>query len=309
MSARQRGRRGLSPAMTLTLGLLALGLFVAGIYFGFQAAKPPPPPDLSVLRPPENAPPEKAPAPEPPPALEPTEQPLDVERQPAPGKRLHPRIAIIIDDLGRSLQDLDALARLGVPLTYSVLPYEVKTSQVVAELRRRKVDYMCHLPMEAKNDHADPGPGALRLDMDHEELVAATYRALVATDGAVGVNNHMGSAISADRDAITTVLEVIHDRHLFYVDSRTGADTLGYSVARQLGMPAGERQVFLDTDPDAPSVDAQFDALLAVARQRGGAIAIGHPHPATLDVLAERIPEARTDGFEFVTVRKLLDGS
>lgn len=297
-------RRSLSRRATLALAALAVVVFAAGIYLGVELAKPPPPPDLGGVR-------RHVPRPPPPPAeaavdpgMESGE--LEILRQPPLPRAERPRIALIIDDLGRSLQDLDTLAELGIPLTYSVLPFESRTPDVVRELRRRGAEFICHLPMEAHGG-ANPGPGALLLSMDDEELRQATREALAAVDGAVGVNNHMGSGVSAQREAITTVLEVLDEEDLFYVDSRTDLDSLGYSVARRLGMPRAERQVFLDNDPDPQKIRDQFARLLKVAAERGDAVAIGHPRPETLEVLAAEVGPAREKGYDFVTVSELLE--
>ncbi len=307
-----RRRQPLSGPWKLLFAGGALALFAGGLYLGIQFAKPPPRPDFSaegVSREPEPStdrdrqtvvPDVDQPPPAPPPAA--------VLRQPSPGRRGRPRIAIVIDDLGRSIEDLDRLGALGIPLTYSVLPYESRTPQVVAELRRRGAEFLCHLPMEAQGG-ASAGPGALLLSMSHDELVAATRRALAAVPGAVGVNNHMGSAISAERRAITTVLTVIAEEGLYYIDSRTGIDTLGYSVARQLGIAAAERQVFLDAERNPEAIAREFERLLGFGTERGGAIAIAHPTPETLQVLAAVVPPAIADGFEFVTARALLESS
>jgi len=306
MTSRRRPfrRAPLARRSKLALAVAAGVLFAAGLYLGVQFAKPPPPPDFGASAP---APASAELATVEAPAV-PAPAPFEIRRQPPPALGGRPKIALIIDDLGRSVADLDALARLDVPLTYSVLPFESHTSEVVAALSRRRVEYLLHLPMEAKGG-ANPGPGALLLAMSPEELRDATRRALGAVPGAMGVNNHMGSGISAERDAITAVLSVVAEEKLYYVDSRTSADTLGYSVARQLGVPAAERQVFLDAAIEREAIHEQFDRLLDVARRRGGAIAIAHPHQETLDVLAAAIREARDEGFEFVTASALLDGA
>ncbi len=305
--------------------LLAAGatiLFAVGLYVGFELAKPPRRPDFGTapgMPAPEPIPAEQPPATGPasaeqppasgPAAAEPTLlEPLRIKRQPPPRSGGTPRIAIVIDDLGRGLRDLEALAGLGTTLTYSVLPFEARTAQVVAELRASGVEYLCHLPMEAKNGAADPGPGALRLAMSHDQLRDATKQALAAVPGAAGVNNHMGSGMAPRHEAMATVLEVLARRGLYFLDSRTSADTVGYSLARHLGIRAAERQVFLDTVRDGDVIRGQFDVLLATARKRGGAIAIAHPHPETLEILAAAIPAARAEGFEFVTVSALLEG-
>ncbi len=216
------------------------------------------------------------------------------------------KIAVVIDDLGRSVGEVDTLERLGVPLTYSVLPFEVATPEVVAELRRHGDEILCHLPMEAVHGE-NPGPGALRFGMDAGELRRATAAALDAVPGAVGMNNHMGSRVSADARSMDAVLGVLAGRKLFYLDSRTSAESVGYRVATSLGVPAAERQVFLDTDQRPEKIREQFDRMLSIARQRGAAIAIGHPHAATLAALAAEVPRAKALGYRFVPVSELLD--
>ncbi len=283
----------------LPIALVAVVLFAVGLFFGIELAKPPPPPDFA-RQPAESAPPTSEIPPE-------EAEPLLILRQPAPGGGV-PRVSIVIDDLGRSLEDLDRFAGLEIPITYSVLPFEVRTPEVVARLRRRGVELMCHLPMEAKGD-ADPGPGALYRSMSRAELASATRRALDAVPGAVGVNNHMGSGLAAEREALTAVLTVVAERDLFFLDSRTSADTLGYTLARRLGVPAAERQVFLDTSRDREFIRRQFAELLAVAEERGGAIGIGHPYPETLEILRDQVPGAVARGYRFVTASALMDGS
>lgn len=216
------------------------------------------------------------------------------------------RVAVVIDDLGRSLEDLQPLESLGVPVTYAVLPFEEQTPQVVAELRKRRVEMLLHLPMEPKNSGRDPGPGALRRGMGDDELREKTLAALKAVPGAVGVNNHMGSGLSADHGPMVTILSLLAERSLFFLDSRTSAESVGYQVALDLGMPAAERQVFLDDDLSPEAIRGQFQRLLDVARTHGAAIAIGHPFPETLAALKSEVPKAKAQGYEFVPVSYLL---
>jgi uncharacterized protein len=216
------------------------------------------------------------------------------------------RLAIVIDDLGRDTADLAALGRLGVPITYAVLPFEEHTPEVVAELRRQGAEILLHLPMEAQGGN-DPGPGALLYGMDAEELERRTTAALAAVPGASGVNNHMGSRLSADEGSMRAILGVLAQRNLFFLDSRTSAKSVGFRLASTLGVPAAERQVFLDTEPRPEAIRVQFARLLSVAHQRGSAIAIGHPFAETLAALAEEVPRAKAAGYQFVPVSYLLD--
>jgi polysaccharide deacetylase 2 family uncharacterized protein YibQ len=229
-----------------------------------------------------------------------------VELPPLPGPADGASVALLIDDLGRSLTDLDRLEALQVPLSYAVLPFESRTGEVVEELRRRREEILCHLPMESLHG-ANPGLGALRMGMTALELGWATRKALDAVPGALGVNNHMGSGITFDRSAMGAVLEVVSERGLFFIDSRTSKDTVVYELALSLGIPAAERHVFLDADPEPVAIRYQFRRLLQLARQRGSAIAIGHPHPNTVSVLASEVPAALEQGYRFVPASYLLD--
>ncbi|MDY7095334.1 MAG: divergent polysaccharide deacetylase family protein [Acidobacteriota bacterium] len=315
-----------SFAFWLVMLALAVLLFAAGYLLGGKLWGPAPPlPDSAEetagsSRPATSEPQASSPAtrpasssvrqeaPAPPSERYPPEEVVEVVAPPPgpppPGRGV--RLSLVIDDLGRSLQDLDALEALGVPVTYAVLPFEVKTPEVVEELQERGHETILHLPMEPSNG-ADPGPGALRGFMSRSQLEQATRAALAAVPGAVGVNNHMGSKLTTESDKMRTVLEVLTDRELFFLDSRTSAESVGYREAVQLGIPAAQRQVFLDGDPDLQAIRHQFRRWLDLARDRGAAIAIGHPHPYTLEVLAEEVPKARAAGYEFVPVSYLLD--
>jgi uncharacterized protein len=264
-------------------------------------------------RPPAPAAPEKAPSPgarphprrphQPPPET-PPEAPSAAPEELPPGGGA--RVGLVIDDLGRSVGDLDRLARLGVPLTYSVLPFESHTREVVAKLVSRRAEFICHLPMEPDNGK-NPGPGALSEAMSHEEMAAATRRALAAVPGAVGVNNHMGSQLSTEVGAMRAVLGVVAERGLFFLDSRTSSASVAYDTALSLGVPAAKRQVFLDDERTPAAIGEQFRRLLSLAREQGAAIAIGHPYPETFAALTAEIPRARAAGYEFVPVSYLLD--
>lgn len=301
---------------------VAACLFAGGIYLGTRLAEPPPrprlpPPEEEVLHelPPEgrsrragakpaaeSSPAAAAPAfaEAPPPSGLPA-----APRQPPPAGG-PPRIAIVIDDLGRSVAAVDALLALGERITFAVMPFESETAQVASRLRENGAEILLHLPMEARGS-ANPGPGALLLSMSRAELQSETRAALAAVPGAAGVNNHMGSALVAEPAAMTAVLEVLKAEGLFFLDSRTAADTQGYTIARRLGLPAGERQMFLDNERDTASIVKQMQELFHLARSRGGAIAIAHPYPETLSALRSELPKARAAGIEVVPVSQLLD--
>jgi polysaccharide deacetylase 2 family uncharacterized protein YibQ len=324
MISASRHRRGNGGAGRLLAALCAGTLLAVGLLVWWL--QPPPRPELGQLqrgpgrpasgdsgvRPVADVParPRPAPATEPAatsaePAAALAEPAVARERQPAPGLQGGaPRLAIIIDDLGRSVAAVEKLAAIGVQLSYAVLPFESQTPQVVAALRERGAEILCHLPMEAHG--SDAGQGALTRAMDDAELRDAAARALAAVPGAVGANNHMGSALAADLHAMDLVLGVLRDHGIFFVDSRTSPDTVAYTVARRLGLPAAERQVFLDNERTEEAIAIQLFEAVAVARQRGGAVAIAHPYPETIAVLRRELPRLRDEGLLIVPVSRLL---
>lgn len=330
---RRTRRRASNPATTLrwaALGLAGAVLFFAGLYLGAgglapsadDSAEPPAEGQTAAEASSPSSPARGTTAQARPPAADPSPGDADVdsplEEQSAepipPMPPIRPvngrsaTVALVIDDLGRSLDDLDRLRALGVPVTYAVLPFEARTAEVDAVLARRGEEVLLHLPMEPSGG-ADPGPGALTRTMSDGELVASTRDALRAVPSATGVNNHMGSELSSDRRAMNAVLGEIGSRSLFFLDSRTSSASVGYRAAQEMGIPAAERQVFLDTDADSEAIRREFRRLLALAAERGSAIAIGHPYPATLEILAQEVPRAREAGYEFVPVSYLLDRS
>ena len=309
--ARRRSRSRGSSLLLFLLGLLA----GAGALYLFRQGSPSPPSQRAEVAHQEEAAPastSKATRQEestrPKAAsdhVEPASAPVTTVPAPPEGPVQGVRVALVIDDLGTTVEELRPLLGLGVPVSYSVLPYQEQTPEVVAELRKRGAEILLHMPMEPKNGE-NPGPGALLGGMSDAEIEDKTVAALKAVPGAVGVNNHMGSKLSEEEGPMKAVLRILAGRGLFFLDSRTSAETVGYKVARELGIPAAERQVFLDGDPTPQAIEKQFQRLLDLARTHGAAIAIGHPHPETLAALEREVPKAKAEGYEFVPVSYLL---
>lgn len=304
-----RGGAGASRGVLAFLALVALAAVAVAVWLERKPAANPAPPTTQAKPSPRQ--------PKPPVTKGRQGAPAEPDRRPAGpaqeagaprGQGSAGRIALVIDDLGRSVADIERLSTLGVPLSYSVLPFESHTPEVVAALEQRGAEVLCHLPMEPDGG-ANPGPGALTAGMPAAELTAAAGRALDAVTGAVGVNNHMGSRTSADPQAMRAILQVVAGRQLFFLDSRTSAASVGYRLAREMGLPAAERQVFLDPERREEAIRAQFERLLGLARERGAAIAIGHPYLETFAVLQAELPKARAAGFEVVPVSYLLESA
>jgi len=160
--------------------------------------------------------------------------------------------------------------------------------------------------MEPLSKSFDAGPSPLDVGMSGDEVLQRLRWDLARFDGYVGINNHMGSRFTADAEALQPVMQELHQRGLLFIDSRTVAHSAGVEVARKYGVPHAGRDVFLDDEISAPAIDARLGELERVARHAGNAIAIGHPHDATLDALQRWLRDAPARGFVLVPVSAIV---
>lgn len=216
-----------------------------------------------------------------------------------------PIIAIVIDDMGLDRKRSSRMAGLRGPLTLSWLPYARDLSVQAKAARANGHELMLHMPMEP-SVKADPGPNALLVSLDKGEIVKRFRAALDSFDGYVGVNNHMGSRFTADRAALSPVLTELHRRGLLWLDSRTTPNSAGIGLAQELKMPWVGRDVFLDNVETVAAVKAQLTKTEQVAKRQGYAVAIGHPHDATIEALASWLPDVQKRGFVLVPVSAVV---
>jgi len=239
-----------------------------------------------------------------PPASLPESKPLPAATARDVGKL--PRLAIIIDDMGNNQQLGDSFIDLDLNLTFSFLPYSPATaiqSRKAAALGR---DILLHLPMEPKDNNWNPGPGALSLSMSGRELIMTMVADLAENPVVIGVNNHMGSRFTEDRQAMKTLLEFLQENNLLFVDSLTSSDSIGYELARSIGIKTARRDIFLDNEQDRNSIIDQLEKLIALAEKNGIAVGIGHPHPATLEALRD-FKEELLNRVQLVGIRELVN--
>ncbi len=196
-----------------------------------------------------------------------------------------PRIAIIIDDMGHHQKMGGELLELDLDLTFSFLPQAPFTKEQEERAWKMGRDILVHMPMEPQDLAFDPGPGALYLDASVESIVATVEENLAHVPHAIGVNNHMGSKFTADRQAMHKVLTVVQNKGLFFVDSLTVPGSLGADEARKMGIKTGSRHVFLDNSQTQKDICRQLKRLVAYAKKHGTGIGIGHPNRATINAL------------------------
>lgn len=226
--------------------------------------------------------------------------------QPAAGGEPRARVAIIFDDAGATLAQLDPILALGRPVTIAVLPGLPASQAVAARAAAAGLQVLLHLPLEAEETGRALGPGGITTDMETEAIKTQVRAGLAAIPGAVGVSGHMGSRATADRRVMAAVLAVVRERGLFFVDSRTTTRSVALNVARELSIPSAARMVFLDNEDDPAYIAGQLRQLIILAKMRGEAIGIGHVQKVTADVLRALLPEFERAGIVLVPVSSLV---
>ncbi len=213
-----------------------------------------------------------------------------------PGKAIRnyegaPRVAIIIDDIGYDRRIAENLLALDAAFTFSVLPRSPHREVLISKIASRGRELMLHLPMEPiEYPNIDPGPDALMTHMHPDRLLDRLEAHLNDMPEAAGVNNHMGSRMTARFPDMYRIFSVLKERRLFFIDSYTTPDSACLPSARLMRIPFAQRDVFLDHSLDPADVRSQIHRLIRLAEIYGEAVAIGHPHPVTYAVLKKELP-------------------
>lgn len=226
--------------------------------------------------------------------------------QEADAPRELPAISIIIDDLGyRRLDGLRAIELPG-PVAYAILPHTPYASRLAGVAFQLDKEVLLHVPMESTIGK-ELGPGGLTSGMARREVQAILEAGLASVPHVSGINNHMGSSLTRELPAMGWVMEWMHrNGELYFVDSVTAADSVALRSAHDAGLHAIARDVFLDPTPDTDTIRRQFQRLIALAREQGTGLAIGHPYPETLQVLRRVLLKPSHYGVELVPVRELI---
>ena len=289
---------GKSSFFKALAGMAILIALVVAIGFLIYHLAPP------KLQPPAAKPPKAVtPAPKKKPTFEiyPKEKPATVQPlakkdiptpipKPPPGKVL-PSVALIIDDLGYDKRIAKKFAQLNVAMTFSILPHS-PFQQPIARLAQSKgLEIMIHMPMEPMEyPQVDPGPGTLLTSMSPDELIDQLDQNLDTLPGAKGVNNHMGSRMTSESTQMYQIFSILKKRGLFFIDSRTTAESLCEPSARLFQVPFAQRDVFIDHHLKPDFIRNQIKQLIRIAQKNGEAVGIMHPHSTTLKVLQEMLP-------------------
>lgn len=238
---------------------------------------------------------------------------LDKTEEPIAEKKIYqytqPRgqgkVAIIIDDMGITLRS-KLVEILPAPLTLAYLPYAKDLPARTKRAKENGHELMVHIPMQPMSNTTDPGPHALKANQSKAILTENLNWNLSRFEGFVGVNNHMGSRITQDQNAMNHIMKHLKKRNLFFIDSRTIGTSIAAQTARDNGLAYAERDIFLDHEITPEFIQGALKKLEQKAYDQGYAIAIGHPHKETIEALKKWIPTLESKNLTLVPASALI---
>ena len=224
----------------------------------------------------------------------------DLPELPSKGK-----LIFVFDDAGHNLEQLQYFLDLPFPCTIAVLPKLPNSRETAKRIRAAGKELILHQPMQAVNPNIDPGKGAVKPGMNREEIKKIVASNVEEIGPIAGMNNHEGSLITSDEEAMEAVLELCREKNIYFLDSRTSSKSVVPQVAKKLNMSIWERAVFLDNKRDKAYMKKQIIDGLEIASQRGEAIMIGHVFTVDLAILLkEMYSDLTQEGYTFSTISK-----
>lgn len=210
-------------------------------------------------------------------------------------------LSLIIDDLGQNLpRDRRVLALPG-PVTTAVMPDTPHAAEFAREAHKAGKIVILHMPMDPAT-----GPFAWHPDLPVDELEKRLNAAFKAVPYTSGINNHMGSRMTSQPQAMAWLMDNLQQRHKFFVDSRTSAQTVAAAEAQKIGLASVSRDVFLDDVRTEQAITTQLEAAIKLAHKQGSAVMIGHPYPQTLAVLERELPRLEAQGIDWIDIRQMI---
>lgn len=290
MARRRRGQKGTSRKSSRTEKLLATGIVLALLIIIFYLfwARPATQQKIAQKQPPRHE-----------------DTTLEAKK---PKFEKHVSVAIIIDDLGQDINQARAILSLGSGITLSVMPGLPHSREIALLAAKNGNNVLLHLPMERNGHSKKPEAwGTIRSDMTPAEFIEAVRRNIDSVPYAKGVNNHEGSALTENNEAMKFLMAELKAHDLFFIDSLTSPRSIAFATAKEFGLKAGRRDVFLDNNTSDPkAIRSQLAKLVAIAKRRGWAIGIGHPHQITISELKKWTLAAEDIGIKIVPVSQLI---
>ncbi|MCK9062285.1 divergent polysaccharide deacetylase family protein [Haemophilus influenzae] len=194
------------------------------------------------------------------------------------------KLAIVIDDVGYHSKEDAAIFAMPREISVAIIPAAPYARARNQEAKSQGRDILIHMPMQPVSA-VKIEDGGLHLGMSAAQVNDRVNTAKNIVRDAIGMNNHMGSAATADPQLMTYLMTALQEKHLFFLDSRTIGKSIAGKIAKEQGVRSLDRHIFLDDSNEFADVQRQFKAAIHYARKHGSAIAIGHPRQNTIAVL------------------------
>ncbi|KIG22682.1 divergent polysaccharide deacetylase family protein [Haemophilus influenzae] len=194
------------------------------------------------------------------------------------------KLAIVIDDVGYHSKEDAAIFAMPREISVAIIPAAPYARARNQEAKSQGRDILIHMPMQPVSA-VKIEDGGLHLGMSAAQVNDRVNTAKNIVRDAIGMNNHMGSAATADPQLMTYLMTALQEKHLFFLDSRTIGKSVAGKIAKEQGVRSLDRHIFLDDSNEFADIQRQFKAAIHYARKHGTAIAIGHPRPNTIEVL------------------------
>lgn len=217
-----------------------------------------------------------------------------------------PMVAIIIDDFGNTMNNVDDFCSLDIPISFAILPKLPYSGKISWRARQAGKQVILHLPMENQRG-INPGPGTITTTMSREEVEKEFNSDLESVPGAVGFNNHEGSKATEDVELMNEIMKLAEDKGFFFIDSATSSKSVALESARKEGVASTRRNVFLDNEDNVDYICGQMQVLADRAAEKGYAVGIGHCRKNTFTAIEKMIPTLQEKGVRFVPVWDLVD--
>lgn len=217
------------------------------------------------------------------------------------------QLAIVIDDIGYRNKEDSAIYDLPNAVAVAIIPAAPYATARANKAFGQKRDILIHLPMQPQNQHLAIEAGALTVGMDQEKVSRLVQAARNQVPYAIGMNNHMGSRATTDLPLMKNLMNALAHQQLFFLDSKTAGNSVAAKTAREFGVRALERHIFLDDSDELADVQKQFNAAISYARKHGVAIMIGHPRKNSIAVLEKGLANLPAD-IQLVSISSLWRG-
>jgi len=223
-----------------------------------------------------------------------------------PKKFNNPRVAIVMDDFGYNLKDMDLFFSIREPITLSILPNLRYSRQIAGLGSSHDKETILHMPLESHNPNIREEADTIRVGMSEKDILERLKKSIGSIPGLSGVSNHEGSKATEDKQVMTAILKYLKDNDLYFLDSLTSQKSVCDEVAKAVGIRHAKRDMFLDNTDSPDYIEKQLVSLRKLAFRKGRAIAICHDRKNTIQVLAKMMPDMTKDGVQFVRLSDMV---